>query len=356
MKNFFLKTFVSLLTVRKTLFEKWSLFRSEDNPDSVNRNRIIAFMFVPIVVLFFGRVFTGVTTYIASLIYAFIRHINIVPAIKAVSPAVGFYLGFPCMIISLILIFNSPAMKDIIHCNGGLYCSFKRDTLKKDFYDKFDDKFAKFKSYYYAKLAVISVFGGMLVWIAHILLLKLLVTFGAKDVVQASQTSQNIVAFAKGGGSMAASGVKVAAHAAVPEWISAAPTLFQINSVMLLIAAMFISPVIEEIVFRGFITKTLFKSRVLITNSNEIPNNDSATPRKRNWWRTILVCVISGLWFGIAHITGFDSTVKNLFLFGFMTLFATFLSWLTSSKYNTILPAAGIHIIYNTVSVLAMLL
>lgn len=105
-----------------------------------------------------------------------------------------------------------------------------------------------------------------------------------------------------------------------------------------------IGPFVEEVVFRGVIARSLYKSSFL----------KSRIRRGRN----LLTFMTSGFLFGVAHLMSTDlsfswTTVLTVLI---TWLLGSVLSWFASEKFDSLWPGVFTHVTYNTVSLVISLL
>lgn len=102
-------------------------------------------------------------------------------------------------------------------------------------------------------------------------------------------------------------------------------------------------PVAEELVFRGLIGRTIIDSNLL---------RDGETG-KRSWWQSLLVCLLSGMFFGVVHLTG--ASLSSLSTVALMTLFGALLTWLSCVKNKSLAGSIACHASFNTLQILLVL-
>lgn len=105
-----------------------------------------------------------------------------------------------------------------------------------------------------------------------------------------------------------------------------------------------LGPFVEEVVFRGVIARSLYKSSFL----------KSRIRRGRN----LLTFMTSGFLFGVAHLMSTDlsfswTTVLTVLI---TWLLGSVLSWFASEKFDSLWPGVFTHVTYNTVSLVISLL
>ena len=100
-------------------------------------------------------------------------------------------------------------------------------------------------------------------------------------------------------------------------------------------------PIAEELVFRGLIGKTIVNSDVLRGANGE-----------RSWWQSLLVYLLSGLFFGLVHMTGL--TVSSMATVLLMTVFGALLTWL-ATRGRSLAGSIACHVVFNTMQILLVL-
>lgn len=100
-------------------------------------------------------------------------------------------------------------------------------------------------------------------------------------------------------------------------------------------------PIAEELVFRGLIGKTIIDSDVL-----------RGVDGRRSWWQSLLAYLLSGLFFGLVHMTGF--TASSLITIMLMTVFGALLTWL-AMRGKSLAGSIACHVTFNTMQILLVL-
>lgn len=105
-----------------------------------------------------------------------------------------------------------------------------------------------------------------------------------------------------------------------------------------------LGPFVEEVVFRGVIARSLYKSSFL----------EGRAGRGRN----LLTFMASGLLFGVAHLMSTDlsfswTTVLTVLITWFL---GTVLSWFAAERFDSLWPGVFAHVTYNTASLAISLL
>lgn len=295
-------------------YKAWS---SDDNPDRVDRDRMLSFALTPIVIGFVSSFFTLLVSYSALGLYMLFMHSSYDDAITPVENFFNSYLGIPVAILGMGVVMFSPVIREMVKANGGYHISLRSENLKKDM--KTDSTMKAWLT-----VLIVGIFGGMVVWIIHTVIINVLFNMGI-DVTGSSSTTARVTG-------------ESTADAGVIGWTGVL-TAFNV------MFSMIISPVLEELVYRGFVARCLIRSSFLTIKHGSRKGT-------RNWWRMIIVCILSGLWFGAGHITTQDGFAKSVFLFVFMTLFAALLAWLSCVKFDSLWPAILIHIVYNGITLL----
>jgi membrane protease YdiL (CAAX protease family) len=119
-----------------------------------------------------------------------------------------------------------------------------------------------------------------------------------------------------------------------------------------------IGPFLEECLFRGVIARSLALSSIGSSDLVGAPTGDAADPRRvvASPVRQALVSVLAGAVFGVAHaqFTGSPTVDASSVLVPW--LMGSVLSWLSSYKFDSIVPTFFAHMFYNTITMVAALL
>lgn len=296
-------------------YKAWS---SDDNPDRIDRDRMLSFALTPIMIGFMTQFFTFLVSYSALGLYMLFNHASYNDAIMPVENFFNSYLGIPVALLGMGLVMFSPIIRDMVKINGGYHISLRSDAFKKDM--KTDSTMKAWLT-----LFIVGVFGGMVVWILHTIIINVLFNIGI-DVTGSSSTTARVA------------GQESATDVGVLGWTG-------VMTAVNIVFSMIISPILEEFVFRGFVARCLIRSSFLTIKHGSRKGT-------RNWWRMLVICIISGLWFGAGHISTQDGLEKSVFLFVFMTLFAALLAWVSCVKFDSLWPAILIHVVYNGITLL----
>ena len=100
-------------------------------------------------------------------------------------------------------------------------------------------------------------------------------------------------------------------------------------------------PIAEELVFRGLIGKTVVDSDVL-----------RGVDGRRSWWQALLTYLLSGLFFGLVHVTGL--TASSLSTIMLMTVFGALLTWM-ATRGKSLAGSIACHVTFNTMQILLVL-
>lgn len=292
-------------------FRSWA---SDDNPNKVDRDRKLAFLLTPVFLMIMTGFVSTLVSYTVLFSFMVFGHLSYDAAAVPASEFYNRYLGIPVALVGMALVMFSPAVRDVVKYNGGYHASLKT----KDFVA---DMKASNASQAIARMMVVGVFGGMLVWIIHTLLINGFAMMGFDDIAKDSNTTKNVL------------------DAIQPGAIG-----FSAMGMANVVFAVFVSPFIEEVVYRGFISRSLVESDFLRNERNG-----------RSAWQVFLICLITGLWFGLGHVTGADSMMKSTFLLCFMTCFGAFLTWLSCVRCKSVWPGILVHVTYNAVSLMPAL-
>lgn len=327
-----IRLYANLMTWMQTIPDKFRKWASDDNKNKIDRDRKLAFILTPVFLFIISNFFSIAVGYIVIFSFMMRNHLSFNDAINPASAFYNKYLGIIVAVIAMFTVMFSPAVKDVLSYNGGYHVSLKPDKLAADMHTK-DSKRAIIMT------LIIGVFGGMLVWIIHTLLINGLVILGADGVAVDSNTSKTVV-----GGLESSNGGSTGGGADSSS--SGAIGYSTVGIVISIVWSILISPFFEELIYRGFISRSLVESSFM-RNKNT---------GKRSAWQSLIVCIICGLWFGVGHITGADNMSKTVFLVVFMTCFGAVLTWLSCVKYKSIWPGLLMHITYNLASLAPLLL
>ena len=97
----------------------------------------------------------------------------------------------------------------------------------------------------------------------------------------------------------------------------------------------FITPVLEEMLFRGVVTKSLLESSFAKTPAGESTR-----------MRSSMVCLVGGLLFGVTHLIGVASAPEAWLTLSGMTV----LGWafgLLDMRFKSVIPSMVSHVLYN---------
>lgn len=326
-----IRLYANLMTWMQTIPDKFRKWASDDNKNKIDRDRKLAFILTPVFLFIISNFFSLTVSYIVIFSFMMRNHLSFNDAINPASAFYNKYLGIIVAVIAMFTVMFSPAVKDVLSYNGGYHASLKPDKLAADMHTK-DSKRAIIMT------LIIGVFGGMLVWIIHTLLINGLVMLGADGVAVDSNTSKTVVGGLESSNGGSTSGADSSSSGAIG--------YSTVGIVISVVWSILISPFFEELIYRGFISRSLVESSFMRNKSTG----------KRSAWQSLIVCIICGLWFGVGHITGADNMSKTVFLVVFMTCFGAVLTWLSCVKYKSIWPGLLIHITYNLASLTPLLL
>lgn len=110
----------------------------------------------------------------------------------------------------------------------------------------------------------------------------------------------------------------------------------------LLLTVGVVGPVAEELVFRGLIGRRIVDATAL-----------RSADGSRNWWQTAAVCLFSGLFFGVVHLTGFS--VAGVEAAVLMTFVGGLFTWMSSVETRSLVPSVAAHIALNSSQLLLVL-
>jgi membrane protease YdiL (CAAX protease family) len=107
-------------------------------------------------------------------------------------------------------------------------------------------------------------------------------------------------------------------------------------SVLTLFASAILLPICEEFLFRGITAMSLRDSSLWRTLGTRL--------------RTFLICLVSGLYFGLAHFQSDADIAVSLYTMIVMTIFGTVLTYIAAFKYRSLAPTMWAHVLNNFVS------
>lgn len=311
-----LSLYVKFQLWKSELPDKYRRWASDSNKNKDDRDRKLAFILTPVFLKIITVFFTIMISYGLLLGYMLFSGLSFADANEPASHFYNTYLGIPVALLGMAVVMFSPAVRDVVKLNGGYHASLKPESLNRDMHQK--DAVMS-----WLWIIIIGVFGGMVVWMVHLAMVNGLYAIGV-DVTGMSRSTETALT---GDNDPRSPDVGAIGFNGI--------TLFT------MLFSLTISPVLEEIVYRGFIARSLIESRFMRLKDGS-----------RSWWQVLIVCVLAGLWFGIGHVTGQDNVAKSIFLFVFMSMFGAFLSWLSCVKFKSIWPGALVHVTYNLITLI----
>lgn len=302
----------------RSLPDRYRRWASDDNPNKVDRDRMLAFALMPIFLGIITKFFVILVSYSALGIYMLWNHASFNDAVTPVQSFYNDYLGIPVALLGMAVVMFSPAVRDVLKFNGGVHAGVRSESIRKDMHVG--------KAWHGWLLIVgVAVFGGVFAWIIHTVILNVLYAVGI-DASGVSKVTKNVLGASHNGDELAAIG-------------------FSGFTIVSIVFSVVFSPLLEEVVFRGFIARSLVMSSFLT-------RKDGDGKGTRSWWQMLIVLLICGIWFGAGHISTANTLDKNIFLVLFMTLFAAFMTWLSCVKFDSIWPAVGVHVVYNVITII----
>ena len=279
---------------------------SDENPHPHDRDRILSFLLAPVLTAFITQALLTLLVFAGAGILSFVRSLPFEEAGR-ISESFFNSLGVPIASLSLVLVMVSPAVRGVLRFNGGLHASFRGSGLHEDMRTTSTPKA-------WVKITVISVFGAMAVWSGLTLAINLLAESGA-DASGNSATTQS-----------------VSESSSLPYgWV-------------VILFSLVFAPIAEELFFRSFLSRSLVSTSLL--------RRENGT---RAWWSNLLISLICGLWFGLGHLNTAETNLSRMIVTTvFMTLFGALLTWVSTIRYKSVLPAIGLHICYNAIVLLTM--
>lgn len=116
---------------------------------------------------------------------------------------------------------------------------------------------------------------------------------------------------------------------------------YVIQGILVGLMACLIGPIMEELLFRGFIGMSFRDSIMFRKKSDKI----------RMW----IIIILSGALFGVMHMQPGDPIVSiaTMLLTGSL---GAFLSWMSLYKFKTVVPGMATHAVYNSITILLAVL
>lgn len=133
-------------------------------------------------------------------------------------------------------------------------------------------------------------------------------------------------------------GISASAANAILHWNSP----YLVECILLLLFVFFIAPIFEEILFRGIIGMSMRESGLF----RHCGKNT----------RTILVCLVSGLLFGLLHAQFSSSVSISLMTMFQTTIIGMIFTWLAVYKYDSIVPTIFAHMTNNILSIVILVM
>lgn len=301
---------------KSELPDRYRRWASDSNRNKNDRDRKLAFILTPVFLKIITSFFTIMISYGLLLGYMLFSGLSFADANEPASHFYNTYLGIPVALLGMAAVMFSPAVRDVVKLNGGYHASLKPESLNRDMHQK-----NTVMSWLW--IIIIGVFGGMVVWMVHLAMVNGLYAIGV-DVTGMSRSTETALTGDND-----------------PRSPDVGAIGFNGITVFTMLFSLTISPVLEEMVYRGFIARSLVESRFMRLKDGS-----------RSWWQVLIVCMLAGLWFGIGHVTGQDGMAKSIFLFVFMSMFGAFLSWLSCVKFKSIWPGALVHVTYNLITLI----
>lgn len=301
---------------KSELPDRYRRWASDSNRNKNDRDRKLAFILTPVFLKIITSFFTIMISYGLLLGYMLFSGLSFADANEPASHFYNTYLGIPVALLGMAAVMFSPAVRDVVKLNGGYHASLKPESLNRDMHQK-----NTVMSWLW--IIIIGVFGGMVVWMVHLAMVNGLYAIGV-DVTGMSRSTETALTGDND-----------------PRSPDVGAIGFNGITVLTILFSLTISPVLEEMVYRGFIARSLVESRFMRLKDGS-----------RSWWQVLIVCMLAGLWFGIGHVTGQDGMAKSIFLFVFMSMFGAFLSWLSCVKFKSIWPGALVHVTYNLITLI----
>lgn len=292
MRNAIIKAYIWLTTAFGSL--KTKAIRILMKPTE-SEQKCFAFISAPIMLVIIQLMVLYAILIPTSIIIMVMMGSSWAGSVATASGWVGRF-GVPIAALSILLSVIVPPSRRIIRMNGGL--GWVRRSRG---------------------MCIIAGFiGGMVIWMILTGLVNLLYHMGI-DVSGESSTTSSILDG------------------------SHDPSMtMRVISIVNMVFSVIISPVVEEMFFRGFLSRSLISSSFLRHHDGH-----------RGVMGYAVIIIITGVWFGLAHINMSDTSMVRWFIFLWMTFMGAMLSWMADRV--GLLAASVMHIAYNAITLSSVL-
>lgn len=221
--------------------------------------------------------------------------------------------GVPLAAVSIAMTMMAPVSRSTIRGNGGFH--FLPDDVG-------DGSMGR-KSLGAVRSVLSGAFIGMIMWSMLNISVNVLHGMGV-DVSGSSSTTKSVARSFIG-------------------TIGVSHEFTVVSGVITLVFSALLSPLLEEMFFRGLLGRSLMESPMLRKSDG-----------RRGIVGTIMICVLSGLWFGIAHINGSDTSTKMIFTVLWMVFMGALFTWLATMRQGGLLLTVSAHVAYNVITLLSV--
>lgn len=222
--------------------------------------------------------------------------------------------GVPLAAVSIAMTMIAPVSRSTIRGNGGFH--FLPDDVG-------DGSMGR-KSLGAVRSVLSGAFIGMIMWSMLNILVNALYYGMGVDVSGSSSTTKSVARSFIG-------------------TIGVSHEFTVVSGVITLVFSALLSPLLEEMFFRGLLGRSLMESPMLRKSDG-----------RRGIVGTIIICVLSGLWFGIAHINGSDTSTKMIFTVSWMVFMGALFTWLATMRQGGLLLTVSAHVAYNVITLVSV--
>ena len=285
-------------------------FFMSDGYDRLSRNRILMFFMAPIMLVLFQYVLGMGIQYVMIGIMTSFFHMGWDEAANHSYTWISAF-GVPLATVSMIITMLAASSRSVIRGNGGFH------FLPDDVVD--GDRRKRILGAFRSLLS--GAFIGIIMWMVLTILVNALYAIGI-DVSGSSSTTKSVTQSMMG-----------------VVGLSTSHGFTMTSGIITLAFSAVLSPIVEEMFFRGFLGRSIVESPLMRRkdHSRSVP-------------ATIMVCILSGLWFGLGHINTADSMRKMVFTALWMLFMGALYTWLATIHQGGLLLTASAHITYNVIT------
>jgi membrane protease YdiL (CAAX protease family) len=285
-------------------------FFMSDGYDRLSRNRILMFFMAPIMLMLFQYVLGMGIQYVMIGIMTSFFHMRWDEAAGHSYTWISAF-GVPLASLSMIITMLAVSSRSVIRGNGGFH------FLPDDVAD--GDRRKKILGAFRSLLS--GAFIGVVMCMVLTILVNALYAIGI-DVSGSSSTTKSVTQSMMG-----------------VVGISTSHGFTMVSGIITLSFSAVLSPIVEEMFFRGFLGRSIVESPLMRRkdHSRSVP-------------ATIMICILSGLLFGLGHINTADSMRKMVFTALWMLFMGALYTWLATIRQGGLLLTASAHITYNVIT------